>query len=537
LKTTSWLLLALTGLVVAILLYDGLSWTGRQYYESLAMGADRLAANMIAAPENLANCDMVTYIRELSRVAVPAPVKVGACDVFMFNGSLAVVGVLCFLLVYLLTVLATRLVVALAPRAFRPLLMVVCSMAFLVAVLPLRPALWIVDLVVGIYLLVCLPLPGRARALLLGAAVCAFYWTVGRSLVNACGGEYFSLARLNLGVPTPSPLATFLHLGEPGAARLADQGFPYLFLVMAWLLKTLRRAAWLCQELWTGRLDEPPSGHLLVYLIGLHTLIGNAATPSFQEFVRSADRPAPDGARGLAFCFGFCAPAYGALVMLGFSPAVRLLFPHCDLASAPPWLIWSKLAAMFVIEYLFLLSTVQASIAVARLFGYGLRDNYDAPLTARSFADFWRRWNIYWREFLVVVFYYPVALGLARRRGATAPLDPMVAALVTFAGTFALNVLPLLLLSTGPLVGPTGSPGGGGLALVPSLAIYYLLDGVLVGLALMGERKGLARSRWRAALGVALTFLGVAALRCFLDSSIGLAEQVRTLARAFGAGW
>ncbi|HEU4386556.1 MAG TPA: hypothetical protein VFV34_02080, partial [Blastocatellia bacterium] len=48
------------------------------------------------------------------------------------------------------------------------------------------------------------------------------------------------------------------------------------------------------------------------------------------------------------------------------------------------------------------------------LFGFHLPETHNRYLLASSFTDFWRRINIYWKDFMQKVFYFPLVFGLKR---------------------------------------------------------------------------------------------------------------------------
>ncbi len=53
-------------------------------------------------------------------------------------------------------------------------------------------------------------------------------------------------------------------------------------------------------------------------------------------------------------------------------------------------------------------------IGMLHLFGFNLPETNHLYLLASSFNDFWRRINIYWKDFMVKVFYYPVYFKLRK---------------------------------------------------------------------------------------------------------------------------
>lgn len=54
-------------------------------------------------------------------------------------------------------------------------------------------------------------------------------------------------------------------------------------------------------------------------------------------------------------------------------------------------------------------------IGLVRVLGIDLGPSFDRPALARSVTDWWRRWNIHFRELLVDIFYYPVLMRNRRR--------------------------------------------------------------------------------------------------------------------------
>jgi D-alanyl-lipoteichoic acid acyltransferase DltB (MBOAT superfamily) len=53
-------------------------------------------------------------------------------------------------------------------------------------------------------------------------------------------------------------------------------------------------------------------------------------------------------------------------------------------------------------------------IGMIRLFGFNLPETNSRYLLASSFTDFWRRINIYWKDFVIKIFYYPIYFQLRR---------------------------------------------------------------------------------------------------------------------------
>ena len=75
-------------------------------------------------------------------------------------------------------------------------------------------------------------------------------------------------------------------------------------------------------------------------------------------------------------------------------------------------------------------------IGVLCLFGYNLPETHHRYYFSESFTDFWRRINIYWKDFMMKLFYYPIFLRL-RKWGMTRAM--IAATLITFVITWALH--------------------------------------------------------------------------------------------------
>lgn len=58
-------------------------------------------------------------------------------------------------------------------------------------------------------------------------------------------------------------------------------------------------------------------------------------------------------------------------------------------------------------------------VGMLHLFGFDLPETHKRYLLAASFTDFWRRINIYWKDFMQKVFYFPAAARLLVYRTAS----------------------------------------------------------------------------------------------------------------------
>jgi D-alanyl-lipoteichoic acid acyltransferase DltB (MBOAT superfamily) len=86
--------------------------------------------------------------------------------------------------------------------------------------------------------------------------------------------------------------------------------------------------------------------------------------------------------------------------------------------------------------YLRVSGTFHLIVGMLYLFGFRLPETHHRYLLASSFTDFWRRINIYWKDFMLKVFYFPAYFQL-RRFGNTAAL--VLATLFVFVMTWLLH--------------------------------------------------------------------------------------------------
>lgn len=70
------------------------------------------------------------------------------------------------------------------------------------------------------------------------------------------------------------------------------------------------------------------------------------------------------------------------------------------------------------------------AIGMLHLFGFGLPETNHRYLLASSFTDFWRRINIYWKDFITKVFFYPIFFRLKRWGSLRAMVTATLAAFV-----------------------------------------------------------------------------------------------------------
>ena len=86
--------------------------------------------------------------------------------------------------------------------------------------------------------------------------------------------------------------------------------------------------------------------------------------------------------------------------------------------------------------YLRISGTFHLIVGLLHMFGFNLPETHHLYYLATSFTDVWRRINIYWKDFVMKLFFYPVHFKL-RRMGTLWALS--LATLVTFLATWLLH--------------------------------------------------------------------------------------------------
>jgi D-alanyl-lipoteichoic acid acyltransferase DltB (MBOAT superfamily) len=98
-------------------------------------------------------------------------------------------------------------------------------------------------------------------------------------------------------------------------------------------------------------------------------------------------------------------------------------------------------AAQFMVTaylmYLKISGSFHMIVGMLHLFGFNLGPTNNKYFLSESFTDYWRRINIYWKDFLQKVFFNPIYFRLNKRMGGTSAL--VVATLVAFFVTWALH--------------------------------------------------------------------------------------------------
>ncbi len=139
------------------------------------------------------------------------------------------------------------------------------------------------------------------------------------------------------------------------------------------------------------------------------------------------------------------------------------------------------------------------STGLLALFGFDLPPVFRRYFSASSFTDFWRRFNVYWKDYLSKLFFFPVLVRL-RRFGTTAAVAAAV--LLVFAASWALHAYQWFWLR-----------GEVSVRLTDAL-FWGIFAALVVGNAVYELRRGRRAPRsggfaFRPALGRAVRVLGV----------------------------
>jgi hypothetical protein len=148
-------------------------------------------------------------------------------------------------------------------------------------------------------------------------------------------------------------------------------------------------------------------------------------------------------------------------------------------------------------------------VGMLHLFGFNLTETHHLYYLSSSFTDFWRRINIYWKDFMMKIFFYPVYFRI-KHCGPVAAL--VTSTLIVFVLTWLLHALQWFWLR------------GSFLWAANDVLFWSILAGLVVVNSLWEmkrrrtRRNALGRLSWPAALMVGLKTLATFAVICGLWS-------------------
>jgi hypothetical protein len=197
-------------------------------------------------------------------------------------------------------------------------------------------------------------------------------------------------------------------------------------------------------------------------------------------------------------------------IVRGLVHLIAYRFVYVHLASDPADIRSLGDLVQFVLATFLLYLRVSGQFhlitGILHLFGYRLPETHHLYYLASSFTDFWRRINIYWKDFMMKLVYYPSFFAL-RRHGNKLAL--VVATIVVFAATWILHSYQWFWLR-------------GGFPIEPQDGLFWGFLGVLVVIGSLRElRKSRSRAPARAAgwsASLALRTVGTFTAICVLWS-------------------
>ncbi len=294
--------------------------------------------------------------------------------------------------------------------------------------------------------------------------------------------------------------------------------------VAAWALVAFStKAVYVLHEIHTRRIEKVSLEDFLIYMWALPAGLGRSAIIPCSHFwdrhrLRPSRKLVAKGGATLAFA---ALHLLAVPVLFKALSGYRLDGRFASTLDHRSWLgVWIALNTFHLQIYLAKYGYEQLGIGLARVFGFDIKDNFANPLASNTYAAYWRRWNIYFRDLLVSLVYYPTLLALSRTRPRARWLNLSLACAATFGANY------LFLLFSHLLFVPPGN-GATRLDVAWTLAIFDLCQTLLVVLSLAIEsRFPLRRGRfasWPAAvLGVVLTFHVRSALLFFFKVHSGV---------------
>jgi D-alanyl-lipoteichoic acid acyltransferase DltB (MBOAT superfamily) len=165
----------------------------------------------------------------------------------------------------------------------------------------------------------------------------------------------------------------------------------------------------------------------------------------------------------------------------------RYFYYHVTLAPsevAAPADLMQYLVANFML-YLRVSGLFHLVVGMLHLFGFNLPETHNRYLLASSFTDFWRRINIYWKDFMQKIFYFPAVFAM-KKLGTTRAV--IIATLYVFVLTWFLHSYQWFWLR-------------GTWLFVPQDILFWFVLGVLVVLNSLyeikyGRRRSLGAPAW-----------------------------------------
>ncbi len=197
-----------------------------------------------------------------------------------------------------------------------------------------------------------------------------------------------------------------------------------------------------------GESDEPRQislGAYLLYTLNFTTFV-SGPIQRYNDFARDqfSDRPIPLGPGEIGIQLERIVRGFFKVNVLAMILNAVQVDTLVQLSQPLPRILLMLAAFRLIVVYpLFLYANfsgyIDIVIALARLMGLRLPENFDHPFSASSVIEFWSRWHITLSNWLKTYVFNPLLLALMRR--ITSPmLQPMLAVFCFFATFFLIGI-------------------------------------------------------------------------------------------------
>lgn len=312
-----------------------------------------------------------------------------------------------------------------------------------------------IGVMLGLFILVSLVPAAWRSGILLGATLT---WhgvftplPVAAAIIGSSAGVYLTVRSARLSATQRrallAPLAAiFIAAAWAESVRFADEWTVWAMVYQfGWDVMILRLVYFIAEgaQIRRGVPNDRLDQFLVFMLFFPFTL--NIVLMSYVEFLgsRRPDNAALSRVRGVAI-LALAVLKYGTFVALGwminrmrFAQAAGTLTDAQQSAQ-----LWAEVLTPYVRAFCFISMHFDLGTAWARLFGWNIESAFRWPLLARNMKELWVRWNVYYRQALVNLFFYPFIRRVGDpARPARHAMALVVACLLTFLLSAALHMV------------------------------------------------------------------------------------------------
>ena len=251
-------------------------------------------------------------------------------------------------------------------------------------------------------------MPGPLAALPLVLFVLLGY---GATLLVAAGRGRAAMAVLVAAI-----VAIFVWLKRyPFVEAVPALPFPYVLVGLSYILFRMLHVVF---EVRNGTFPPPSFPRYLAYLIFFPAFLSGPIN-HYPPFARDLDAPqkldSEAAFQTLArFLLGYAKVAVGGEILLLVHGALAARLDGVEGATLA--LLHAAATGLYLVYlYVNFSGYTDMAIALGRLLGIVLPENFDRPFLANNFQDFWSRWHITLSEWFKIYFFNPLMMGLMRR--------------------------------------------------------------------------------------------------------------------------